>query len=262
MFLATLPLDAVVLGAEGTPERTQGVHDRWVVASQNCDLDTTDEESPDPTIEIRPVYTDGPPADWGIRSSKLLLAEGEYVESTSPRTTVAAAVLTALLGSGIERRDPQPDRELAFTTWLGLRYDRPAVPPALGPLAKRIADEVVRPRNRENARRVRDVLMQFDETVEPPRYSLYGVLAFPEDRHAVREWLATVAAAVPVELGLADVIEAAPATGISFDLIETSYPADVSQMTWRASQPEQDGAGQSRDLAVFYARAREPFWCH
>jgi hypothetical protein len=242
VFVATLPLDAVVLGADGTPERRQSFHDRWVVASQNCDLDTTDEDSPDPTIEIRPAYTHSPPADWGIRSSRLLLAEGEYVESTSPRTTVAAEVLTALLEGGIERRDPQPDRELAFTTWLGLRYDRPAVPPALVPLAKRIADEVVRPRNRENARRVRDVLMQFDETVEPLRYSLYGVLVLPEDRDAVREWLATVAAAVPVELGVADIIEAAPTTEISFDVIETSYPADVSQMTWRASQPEQDGA--------------------
>src|SRR5207245_198160 len=65
VFLAALPLDAVVLGADGTPERRPGSHERWVVASQNCDLDTTDEESPDPTIEIRPIYTESPPMDWG-----------------------------------------------------------------------------------------------------------------------------------------------------------------------------------------------------
>jgi hypothetical protein len=242
VFLAALPLDAVVLGADGTPERRQGFHDRWVVASQNCDLDTTDEESPEPTIEMRPVYTENPPADWGIRSSRFLLVEGEYVESTSPHVNVAAALLSALLASGAERRDPHPERELAFTTWLGVRYDRPAVPPALVPLARRIAQEVGRPRNREIARRVRDVLMQFDETADPTRYSLYAVLERPEDRDAVREWLATVAAAVPVELGIADVIEAAPATEISFDLVETSYAADVSQLTWRGSQPGPDGA--------------------
>ncbi len=241
VFLAALPLDAVVLGAEG-PERRLGSHDRWIVASQNCDLDTTDEQVPNPTIEVRPVYTENPPPDWGLRSSRFLLAEGEYVESTSPRLTIAAAALTALLENGAVRREPDPERTLAFTTWLGLRYDRPAVPPALVPLAVRVAREVGRPRNREIARRVRDVLMQFDETAEPTRFSLYAVLERSEDRDSVREWLTTVAQAVPIDLGIADVIEAVPATEISLDLIETSYAADVSQLTWRGNEPGPDGA--------------------
>jgi hypothetical protein len=83
--------------------------------------------------------------------------------------------------------------------------------------------------------------MQFDETVEPTRYSLYAVLALPEDRDEVREWLTSVAGAVPAGLGIADVIEAAPATEISHDLVETSYAADDSQLTWRGSQPGPDG---------------------
>ena len=244
VFQAALPLDAVVLNADGVPEPRRTSHELWAVASQNCDLDTTDEESADPTIELRPVFTENPPLDWGIRSSRFLLAEGEHVEATSPRITVAAAVLTALLASGgIQRREPHPDRELAFTTWLGRRYDRPAVPNALVPLARYVAAEVTRRRNREIARRVRDVLMQFDESTEPPRYSLYAVLERVEDSDEVREWLAEVAiAVVPVELGTADEIAAEPATGISFDLIESSYAAHVSQLTWRGSQPGPDGA--------------------
>jgi hypothetical protein len=242
VFRAELPLDAVVLGADGRPERRQSSHGCWVVASQDCDLDGTDEDSPDPTIEIRPVYTESPPPTWGIRSSKFLVADGQYLESTSPRVVVAAAVLTALWGSGAPRSEPRLERRPALTTWLGLRYDRPAVPPTLLPLAKRIAEEVRRAGTAEIAKRVRDVLIQFDETLHPTRYSLYAVLERLEDRDDVRELLAAVAQRVPVELGIADVIEAAPATGISLHLVETSYAADVSQLTWRGSQPGPDGA--------------------
>lgn len=243
VFRAELPLDTVVLNTEGSPERSHASHGCWVVASQDCDLDTTDAESPDPAIEVRPVYTENPPTDWGIRSSRFLLADGEYAESASPRIHVAPAVLTALLAGGVAgRRDLAPDRKLAFTTWLGLRYDRPAVPAELVPLAVRVAKEVNHRRNRQIARRVRDVLMQFDRTDLPTRYSLYAVLERPEDADEVREWLASVAQRVPIELGVADVIEAAPATGISLHLVETSYAADVSRLTWRPSQPGPDGA--------------------
>jgi hypothetical protein len=84
--------------------------------------------------------------------------------------------------------------------------------------------------------------MQFDGSVVPPRYSLYAVLVDPADELEVRAWLATAAQAVPVDLGVADVIEAATAARISLNLVETSYPADVSQLTWRANQPRPDGA--------------------
>jgi len=54
------------------------------------------------------------------------------------------------------------------------------------------------------------------------------------------EWLADVSRQVPVDLGVADVIEAATAEGTSFSLVETSYAADVSQITWSGQEP--DGA--------------------
>jgi hypothetical protein len=240
VFEADLPLGVIVVTG-GVPVRSDGTHGRWAVASQDCDLDGTEADSPEPTIEIRPIYAEMAPTDWGIRSSKFLLRDGEYLVSSSPREHVAAAVLTALLAAGnAARREPDPDRKLGLATWLGLRYDRPAVPEALVPLARRVATEVRR--NRITGRKVRDVLMLFDESVSPPRYSLYAVTLREEDRDEVREWLAAAAQAVPVDLGVADVIEAAPATEISFDLVEKSYAADVSQLTWRGSQPAPDGA--------------------
>ena len=239
---ATLPLDAVILGPTGHPERCQGEHSSWVVATQDCDLDQTGSADAEPSVELRPVFLDGSPADWGIRSARFLLTESEYVRSTSPRLLVSAAVLTALLAGGAGRRNVESARRQAFTTWLGLRYDRPAVPPTLLPLAKRIAEVVTRRRHRLVGRRIRDVLMQFDETALPIRFSLFAILVDEDDESQVREWLSCIAQEIPATLGLADQIEAATAAGISFELIETSYAADVSSLTWRPGDPQPEGA--------------------
>jgi len=241
-FAAVLPLDGVVLGEDGRAARHQSDHGLWAVATQDCDLDSAETDSPEASIELRPVHTDDLPDDWGIRSSRFLLTQTEYVRSLDPRPSVAPAVLTTLLAAGTERRDLGMDRRRAFTVWLGLRYDRPAVPATLVPLARRIAEEVRRRQNRPTALRVRDVLMQFDEDADPTRFSLFAVLVEPGDEERVREWLAGIATRVPPEMGVADELEAAPATGVSFHLVETSYAADVTQLTWRPGEPEPEGA--------------------
>lgn len=242
IFPGLLPLDAVVLSESSSPERQQREHSLWVIATQDCDLDKTDTDEQIPTVELRPVLTDDPPRDWGIRSARLLLTELEYISSSSPRPFVAAAVLTSLLAGGADRRELDPIRRRAFATWLGKRYDRPAVPTTLLPLARRIADLVKSRRYRAGGIRVRDVLLQVDEDSDPFRYSLYAVLDDEEDAGTVREWLAGIALEVDPSLGVADTVEAAPATGISLELIETSYSADVTQLTWRPNDPEPEGA--------------------
>jgi hypothetical protein len=236
-----LPLDAVVLGESGIPERLPGSHGLWAVATQDCDLARAHVADRAPVIELRPLYTSEPPPDWGIRSSKLRLTDHEYAKATSPRPTVAPAVLTAILALGADRRETSDSRRQAFTTWLGLRYDRPAVPDDLVPLARRISQEVARGEHRAVGARVRDVLMQFGEG-NPPRYSLFAVLDDPADEADVRGWLAKVALAVPVDLGVADQIEAASADGIAFSTIEISYSADLNQVTWPRTRPGPEGA--------------------
>jgi hypothetical protein len=242
IVIATLPFDAVVLDPSGQVLREHRDHGRWAVASQECDLDLTNTDDPSPTIELRAVHTDDPPNDWGLRSARFRLTDLEYVIADDARTHVSAAVLTALLAAGAERREPMPARSRAFAIWLGLRYDRPALEPHLVPLAKRIADEVRRRQGRPTAARVRDVLMQFDDSSEPVRFSLFAVVDDEQDAGAVREWLAGIASRVPAELGIGDELEAAPAERISLQLIEQSYAADVTQLTWRPGQPEPDGA--------------------
>jgi hypothetical protein len=237
-----LPLDAVVVGASGRPERSPGTHGLWAVATQDCDLDRADTRDPDPAIELRPLYTRDPPPDWGIRSARLRLTDHEYADANAPRLTVSPQVLTSILEGGAARWDVAVSRRHAFTTWLGLRYDRPAVRDHLVPLARRISTEVARNTHRTITSRVRDVLMQFDDGGDTVRYSLFGVLDDAADEDEVRAWLARIAQAVPTELGVADRIEAADADGIAFSTIETSYSADVSLVTWRRDQPDPEGA--------------------
>ena len=171
-----------------------------------------------------------------------MLSETEYVRARDPRPSVSPAVLTALLATGAARRELAYERRRAFTIWLGLRFDRPAFPEQLLALARRIGEEVRRRPNRPTGARVRDVLMQFDESTDPTRFSLFAVLDEARDAELVREWLAGISALVPTELGVADELEAAPATGISFDLVERSFAADLTQLTWRPNQPGPEGA--------------------
>src|ERR1700730_5318326 len=100
ILAATLPLDSVVLDSDGRSCRSQQAHDIWAVATQECDLDRTDEWDPEPSIELRPVYTVDPPQHWGIRSAEYRLTETDHVISRSPRTVVSAQVLSALLAAG------------------------------------------------------------------------------------------------------------------------------------------------------------------
>jgi hypothetical protein len=241
IFFADLPLDSVILGTDGQPARRQSEHGRWVVATQDCDLVQTEEDDVEPIIELRAIFTDVPPPDWGLRSTRLRLTETEFVISAGPRTVVSAAVLTSLLVAGRERRNVDESRRLAFTTWLGLRYDRPAVPDELVDLARRIAQEVTRTARRPIGLVVRDVLMDLDRTTSPHQYSLYAVIEDTEDEERVRTWLAAIALAVPAELGVAVQLLAATPAGISIEILERSYAADVSRLTWRPNSPDPEG---------------------
>ncbi|MGH8827624.1 MAG: hypothetical protein ACRDVZ_08530, partial [Jiangellaceae bacterium] len=67
-------------------------------------------------------------------------------------------------------------RALAFKTWLGLRYDRPAVPDHLVDLGREIAKRCETKGSRETAKKVHDVLMQFNDTQTPPHVALFAVI--------------------------------------------------------------------------------------
>lgn len=237
VFHAELPLDTVVMQGEAIGRETTGPHGVWVVAEQDCNLAGTDADETGARIEVRPVYMRDPPTDWGIRSRRFRLDDaGRYLQDQTPRVLVSPAVLTSAAAT---REPPLPSaRALAFKTWLGLRYDRPAVPDRLIPLAKSIAEMLRRPGGRLVAARVRDVLMQFDESQSPPQFALFAVLDDGADAAEVRAWLATAALAVSHELGVGVSFEVGTSAETSLYLLETSYAADASQLTWSGREPQ------------------------
>ena len=204
-------------------------HDAWAVASQDCDLSSCTASDDEECLELRPLYTDGVPPDFGIRSRKLRLTDELYAHADSPRLNVSPMLLNALA----KFRDPAlPDnsRILAFKKWLGLRYDRPAVPPEHGDLMKAIAEAVSR-KEPEVQGKLHDILVQLSDE-QPPLYQVFAVIVSESDEQRIREWLATRLADIPSELGVLEMIDAGTKAQVSLELIETSYAADLSKLTW------------------------------
>ena len=221
--------------AKGRIQQVSQPHGRWVVCTQDCDLRSSSTDSHRPTIELRPVQDEDPPSDWGIRSRRFLLDEGAYVDADAPRCVVTPALLSTMRPG---REAPLGEtRSRAFKTWLGLRYDRPAVPEHLVGLAREIARRCSGGRGRTISEQVHDVLMQFDDSVQPVRVALFGVIADGADSEAVRAWLAEVATRMNSDLGVVAAIDVGTRAQTSLELVETSYAADLSQLTWRRNRP-------------------------
>lgn len=208
---------------------------RWVVCTQDCDLRSARADSDQPSVELRPVLDEDPPADWGIRSRRFLLSERAYVDADAPRCAVTPALLSTI-GSGREGA-LDDNRSRAFKTWLGRRYDRPAVPEHLVDLARDVAKRCAGSRGKAISEQVHDVLMQFDDSVQPVRIALFGVIADDSEVDPVRTWLADVATRVNTQLGVVVDIQVATRAQTPLELVEKSYAADASQLTWGRSNP-------------------------
>ena len=240
IVIAKLPFDAVVLAPSGQLVWECRDHGRWAVASQECDLDLTNSDDPSPIIELRAVHTDDPPNDWGLRSARFRLTDLEYVIADEARTHASAAVLTALIAAGAERREPTPARSRAFAIWLGLRYDLRR----LNPTWYRWPSASPRKFGVGRGARPRPgcATSSCSSTTVQSRFASRSSRSWKTSRtlRQCGEWPRGVASRVPVELGIGDELEAAPAER-SLQLIGQSYAADVTQLTWRPGQPEPEG---------------------
>jgi hypothetical protein len=236
IFRLELTTQAHVLGEDGVPIVQDASRDTWVLTSQDCDLASALADNNDPLIEVRPVHADDT-GDWGIRSRKLRLDGARCLLADGIPARVSPAVLSTVAHA---TREPplEAGRAIALKTWLGLRFDRPAVPDHVVPLAQDIAKRLRRPSGRGVAGTVHDVLLQFDDSTSPPRVALFAVVEPDVDADAVRRWLADAANSVPTALGLVFAIDVGTKDETSLHLIESSYAADVTQITWRSPDPE------------------------
>lgn len=136
----------------------------------------------------------------------------------------------------------EPARRLK--TWLGLRYNRPAVPQEYVPLAEDIARRLRKKAHKQAEERVRDILATFETakhgTVE---FTLTAVVprerasADPDLLPRTRDWLAAVALAVPSELGLNSDVVAVTDEEVSLAFLETSYSLDATTVSWPNKHP-------------------------
>jgi len=243
---------AIAHSDEGAAETLTISHDHWIVASQDCDLAAIDSDSNDARIELRPVYEKesgpdfdrGAPNVWGIRSRKFRLNTArDFVHAESMKLMVAPALLYRYAGTRYSVISEE--RRTAFTSWLGRRYDRPAVPEDLVTLAVAVS-KLASKGSRPVRDHVHDLLMTFDVERTPTGVTLFAIVCDPDhgeeccpsgcSGHHVddaRAWMSEVAQALDVQLGIVTSIEAASRAGTSIMILESSYSADVSDITYR-----------------------------
>jgi hypothetical protein len=236
LFAARLPRTGLILGPAGSVETEAASHESWVVAAQDCDLNSWPHDDPSPVVEIRPVFPFTGPADWGIRSRRLLISDSTMISAAEAPVHLSPAALSAVSGGG-PGSSVDDDRAVALKTWLGFRYDRPAVPDALVPLARDIAVRARRRQGRAFATDLHEVLVQYDDRSTPPRFVLFAVVRDGANRQEARRWLTTIGTAVPPDLGVLGGVDAGYRSETSLELIETSFAADVTQLSWSGPGP-------------------------
>lgn len=214
-----------------------------MLTDQDCDLAwrALRGESEPFLLELRPVYSQDSPESWGIRSQTLRLDEaGRYLRANSPNVRVTPDLVVA--SEHVDCLNAQS--QLRLKTWLGLRYDRPAVPERYTALSQTLATELSKKKNRGQGRRVRDVLAQYRDAADgTTEYSLVAVLpGGPFDAAdptvlEVRQWLSDVALAVPATLGIALDIQAYGDAEVSLSYVEASFSLDLSKLSWPQNAP-------------------------
>jgi hypothetical protein len=237
-----LPFEVIVTDEQGNPTAIRDVHGQWAVASQDCELAHTPSDHGDATIELRPAFPDSGKHVRGVRSRQFVITEGLLLDGQSPRITVAASVLTrAAEGGGHDHSScPTIDERRSFKTWLGLRYDRPAVPGAFLTCQSYLAKALNKPKIDE-AHLVRDVMVSYAlDSDGVVRYTLVAVVpaetervVSETERASIEKWLTEGALAVPAEHGVAERIAVLPSTRVSLDFLEKSYAiSEIQDVTW------------------------------
>jgi hypothetical protein len=171
--------------------------DLWLLATQDCDLDQTPCTNSTRQFELRPVLarTRDDKLD-GLRS-RTILVKGELVlRSDSKKLTLSARALNSFKGR--REDDLDEERRVQIKTWLGLRYDRPAVPTPFVPLGFRLKTAFIDDLPERFIGVVRDVWVYF-ETAREVRIFVILVDVHENRADDIRDWVADVAATLSDE---------------------------------------------------------------
>lgn len=220
--------------SDGVPKQTEQIFAKWVVTSQDCDLASAESDDDSAVIEILPVLEGNGGGSWGLRSRTLRLAEALHTDARLPKVRISPAALSVFL---VSANVVAAERAVAFKTWLGLRYDRPAVPEVLVELARAIAAAIRETRTTDLSAVTHDVLFAAREA-KPTEFELIGVVTDAEHAEAVQMWLASAALKVDPTLGtLAGEPLALTKDTLTMSDVENTFSADLSDITWGKVEP-------------------------
>jgi hypothetical protein len=148
---------------------------------------------------------------------------------------VSATTLCSIFDANPNAREGWLDQNdlAALKTWLGRRYNRPAVPDEFVSLMRRIAKEI-ESCPKEVLDHVRSLHAAIDAG-EPPRFSLYALTDGQVNGDEVQGMLAEAMLEVPQDLGILIAVESHTAETMTLDKIEFTYEVDASDITWGAN---------------------------
>ena len=159
-------------------------YDLWLLATQDCDLAWTKRTDAHRMFELRPVFTRAKTETIdGIRSKTTKVTDDLVLRADSPRLMLTARALTALKANRENTLDETRRREIK--TWLGLRYDRPAVPDWCEPTHNTIVAKLGSLGRLGSE--IRDILVYYHEDVKC--VNMFVVLRDGKDKDAITDWL-------------------------------------------------------------------------
>lgn len=229
------PLDVHYLGVkdDGSIGDCTLRHGLWMLVTQDCDLDQTKIINTTRQFELRPVY-DQTPNDTveGWRTRNVLVKDKLVLRADSPKLTVSVAALQSLKSkreNGVEE-----DRRVQIKIWLGLRYDRPAIPKPFVSLAEALYAKIIAELPARFSNVVRDAWVYFEEDASIRLFLILGDL-HQNSVQDVLDWLDDDIIPAFSDQGII-VLErqAATSRGTSLWVLQTYYGLDKTDLSLSA----------------------------
>jgi hypothetical protein len=206
------------------------IFDLWLLATQDCDLAQTSSTNVTRHFELRPVLarSDGDKLD-GLRSRSVLVSEGFVLRAESPKLTLTARALNTFKGK--READLSVQRRVEIKFWLGLRYDRPAIPERFVPLGNQLRAKFLDAKPDGFIDVIRDVWVYFETETELRLFFIIADVAEAR-RNEVLDWVDDVAAEMLDTNGVA-VLERHVETshGTPLWVLQNYYGLDVTDLS-------------------------------
>jgi hypothetical protein len=208
---------------DGKTEAIDVAHGRWFLSEQDCDLSQTLEDDSEKLFELRAIRSHGGDVPSAITGAKARIDRTTCLVAMDLSTKVTARWLTVNVAN---RTVIPPERRAAIKTWLGFRYDRPAVPDEFTSAHRRLLALAKQERRDFNFTPLRDVFVGYERsaTAGEAVANIYAVLEDDSGVAAAQSWLARIRDTVsPTESFIVGEVVAAAIQDTPLNLPEIAF---------------------------------------